>query len=354
MYGFIGVGITIAMNPDNGHLTARLNQGFEETDTEFLDSEINVGDNKWHHAVAVKGGSNFKLYLDGKNVASITDSVITPADSGTWAVSGEGKYNFGQGSASKDMYIDEFALIAADLSAAEVFELYQSIQNQTEWTASSLAVDPAVAAGFGPTIAEPAMTASAELPKVFPFIPPMNAEAMFLNPNYEAIKNVSETAEAMTAEAQGENPGWDVGENQQVLSMDASAMMPEAEVFVPGNFNANPFIAQAEMVEPATSSTLGALVNATTITAKAIFATPPAYILLSDDKWFTRLLEQNGDRALEPVQIQLTNLPNQKTQDVINPTYGLIDEVRKEVGASLKGAGPFSDADTGLSKKIYQ
>lgn len=45
---------------------------------------------------------------------------------------------------------------------------------------------------------------------------------------------------------------------------------------------------------------------------------------------------------------------DKKTQDVINPTYGLIDEVRKEVGASLKGAGPFSDADTGLSKKIYQ
>ena len=298
MYGFIGTGITIAMNADNGHLTARLNQGFGEFDTEFIDSEINVGDNKWHHAVAVKGGSNFKLYLDGKNVAGITNSVITPSDAGTWAVSGEGKYNFGQGSASKDMYIDEFALIAADLSAAEVFELYQSIQNQTEWTASALNTDVTVATGTGAIVNSEALTASAESPFfIAPSIYAATANTLFQQPNFEAIKNTDNLADPMTAEAQGENPGWDIGENNQVLHMDASAEMGDARALIPGFWNASPTIANASMVEPALSTTLGALVKPQSLNAKAAFILPPAYYLISDDAWYQRLLDVDYQSA---------------------------------------------------------
>lgn len=36
-----------------------------------------------------------------------------------------------------------------------------------------------------------------------------------------------------------------------------------------------------------------------------------------------------------------------------HPTYALVDDMRKQVGAAAKQAGPFSDADTGLAKKIY-
>lgn len=38
---------------------------------------------------------------------------------------------------------------------------------------------------------------------------------------------------------------------------------------------------------------------------------------------------------------------------VRQPTYTLLDDVRKDVGAAARMAGPFKDADTGLAKKLY-
>ncbi|TDV06071.1 transglycosylase SLT domain-containing protein [Paraburkholderia caballeronis] len=39
--------------------------------------------------------------------------------------------------------------------------------------------------------------------------------------------------------------------------------------------------------------------------------------------------------------------------EVKNPTYALLDDVRKNIGAGLKNQGPFKDADTGLLKALY-
>lgn len=298
MYGFIGTGITIAMSASTGHLTARLNRGFGPTDNESINSSINVGDNKWHHAVASKEGSNFKLYLDGKQVASISNSAITPADSGTWGVSAEGKYSFGQGSASKDTYIDEFAVLADGLSAQEVFEWYQSIQNPSEWTASALNKDVTVTTGTGTIVNATALTASALSPFfIAPSIYAATGTALFQNPNYEAIDNVNVLAEAMTASAQGENPGWDIGENNQVLHMDASAAMGDARALIPGFWNASPSIANANMVQPAISTTLGALVKPQSLNAKATLVVPPAYYSILDDNWYQRLLDVDYQSA---------------------------------------------------------
>jgi len=333
MYGFIGTGITIAMSASNGHLTARLNRGFGGTDNESLTSTTNVGDNKWHHAVATKDGSNFDLYLDGKKLTGITNSAITPADSGTWGVSAEGKYSFGQGSASKDTYIDEFAVLPGGLSAQEVFELYQAIQNKSDWTASSLAVDPAVAGGFGPTVAVLSMDASAELPNVFPFIPPFVAEAIFLQPNFEAIDNTNNLADPMLADAQAENPGFNIGENNSVVHMDASASFPDPRVLIPGKWNASPAIANpAEMVDPAISSTLGALIIAQSIPVQAIFVTPPAYKLITDDIWYQKLYLQhsivNGER------FKTDNLPSTTGSPSASAFLKLFDDVTSDVGGA--------------------
>lgn len=297
----------------NGTMRLRSSNG---TTTEDATSTTNYADNAYHMFVGVKDGSNLILYVDGVQAAINTSATHTFSDSGQFTIGGVP--NTAPSAATRNLTIDEVAVFNTAFTAQQALEIYQSVDWEMDWTATALAVDPAVSGGFGPTIAEPAMLADAELANVFPFIPPQLAEAIFLNPNYEATKNTDNLADPMTADAQGENPGWDIGENNQVLHMDASASFPDPRVLIPGFWNASPAIAiPAEMVEPAISSTLGALVKTTPITANAMFATPPAYILLSDDKWFTRLLEQNGDRALEPVQIQLTNLPNQKTQDVI-------------------------------------
>ena len=304
MYGFLGAGITLSIGATNGYLEARINQGFGETDTDFLTTTINVCDNKYHHAVGVRDGSSFKLYLDGKQVATMSNAATTLSDNATYAISGEGKFNFGQEPAAKALHIDEFAVLSSALSATQVFELYQSLSNATEWTASALAVDPAVSVGFGVILSEPAMTASAELPNVFPFINPITANAMLQQPNFEAIDNINIAHTVWEASAQGEDPGWDIGENNQVLHMDASAMMPEAEVFVPGNFNSNPGIATAEMVEPAFSSTRGALIKPQSLNANAFFALPPAYYLVFDDLWYSSLL--NVDYQSEEYEGKIT------------------------------------------------
>ncbi|RBL66422.1 hypothetical protein C3E98_037645, partial [Pseudomonas sp. MWU13-2625] len=39
--------------------------------------------------------------------------------------------------------------------------------------------------------------------------------------------------------------------------------------------------------------------------------------------------------------------------EVKNPSYALLDDVRKNIGAGLKNQGPFKDADTGLLKALY-
>jgi hypothetical protein len=95
----------------------------------------------------------------------------------------------------------------------------------------------------------------------------------------------------MTASAQGENPGFDIGENQSVLHMDASAAMGDSRALIPGFWNANPMIATAAtVVMPGFASTQGALINTQSMPANAFFALPPAYYLVTDDKWYQRLL----------------------------------------------------------------
>jgi hypothetical protein len=63
-----------------------------------------------------------------------------------------------------------------------------------------------------------------------------------------------------------------------------------------------------------------------------------------------RAEELGGAQNLSPLERMLmTKLNPEKGA----PTYALLDDVRKEVGAAARMAGPFKDADTGLAKKLY-
>lgn len=296
MYGFLGSGITLSIAATSGYLEARINQGFGGTDTDALTTTINVADNKYHHVVGVRDGSVFKLYLDGKEVASKTGCTTNLSDAATYAISGEGKFNFGQGSASKALHIDEFAVLSSSLSAEQVFGLYQSFSIATSWTASALAVQPSVATGTGRIINATALTASALSPFfIAPSIYAATGSALFQQPNYEAIDNTTNLADPMTASAQAENPGWDIGENNQVLHMDASALFVQPRVLIPGKWNASPAVSNANMVDPAFSSTRGAVIKAQPIAVNGIFVTPPAYKLITDDIWYQKLFLQHSE-----------------------------------------------------------
>jgi hypothetical protein len=57
-------------------------------------------------------------------------------------------------------------------------------------------------------------------------------------------------------------------------------------------------------------------------------------------------LEKNVLQKLSPKQVA--------EGDIKQPTYALIDNVRRDIGAAAKQSGPFADADTGLAKHLYK
>jgi hypothetical protein len=60
--------------------------------------------------------------------------------------------------------------------------------------------------------------------------------------------------------------------------------------------------------------------------------------------------ELGGATNLSPMEKQiLSKLKPESGQ----PTYALLDDVRKDIGAATRMAGPFKDADSGLAKKLY-
>jgi hypothetical protein len=248
------------------------------------------GDGNYHMVIGVKDGANMKIYVDGIERASMSTAAINLTDNGQFAIGGLPTVI--AAAASRTLSVDEFAVFNTAFSAQEAFNAYQALSWAMDWTATAAIVAPTYSAGFGPTIAQGPMTASAKMSVVFPPINPMKSDALFLNPNYAATKNTSNPVTVWTASAQGENPGWNIGEINAAIHLDASALFVEPRVLIPGKWNASPAIANpARMVEPAFSSTRGALIKPDPLPAKAFFQLPPAYYLVTDDLWYQRLLE---------------------------------------------------------------
>jgi hypothetical protein len=62
-------------------------------------------------------------------------------------------------------------------------------------------------------------------------------------------------------------------------------------------------------------------------------------------------LEKNVLRKLTPkVEVDADGV----VTGVKNPTYALIDDVRRDIGAAARQSGKFKDADTGLAKQLYK
>jgi hypothetical protein len=62
-------------------------------------------------------------------------------------------------------------------------------------------------------------------------------------------------------------------------------------------------------------------------------------------------LEKNVLRKLTP---KIEPDADGVVTSVKNPTYALIDDVRKDIGAAARQSGKFKDADTGLAKQLYK
>lgn len=68
-----------------------------------------------------------------------------------------------------------------------------------------------------------------------------------------------------------------------------------------------------------------------------------------------RAKDLGGAQNLSPMEKQILAklTPKQVPGGKVQPTYALLDDVRKDLGAAARAAGPFKDADTGLAKKLY-
>lgn len=284
-YNGSGIGLTLVVNA-SGQTLLRIFTSFSTSEL-ITNTNTNVTDGNYHLFVGVKDGSTLKLYIDGKLTNTLSSS-STLTDNGQFLLGGHGA--IAPSNLARDVTVDEIAMFASALTDSQVFEMWRSLTETMDTTATAAFPMPAYQAGTGVTTTADVSTASAFLPNVFPFVSPATATGLFQMPNFLAQKVVSVTADVMTASAQGENPGFDIGENNLVLHMDASAMMGDARPLIPGFWNANPSIAQAAMVQPALSTTLGALIKPQSFNANAFAPLPPAYFTIADDLWYQRLV----------------------------------------------------------------
>jgi hypothetical protein len=292
-----------------------------------LQSVSSYNDNKYHHVVLTKNGTSLKIYVDGKLENSMNTAAVNLTDSGTFTIGGETTYGIPT-TAAKNVYVDEVALFNYEMSAQEIFEFYQALSLEDgPGSASGELVMPTNIAGTGVSPAISPMlanTGTLPMPALSLGIGILHdhfeAFGAFVLPNYGANVNIDANygASPLTADADLHMPGFSVGEINAVVHMEASALMGNVTVILPGQVQASPGVANnATLVMPGIVTIKGARIFAETLNAYASLPIPPAYIQLTDDKWFNRLLNAHADRKTEPVQSFLSSLPNQTTSDVI-------------------------------------
>ena len=276
----------------------------------FLNSANNTLDSNYHLVVAVKDGTSFKLYLDGKEVASDTldSSIVLASDPGYGFVGGNEVTWFFQDNTPTEKYIDVVGATATAFTAQEVFNLYRLALPVDDMTASATFSTPVGLAGFGPTINAAPATASAlavdptQQDTVAPTIAPMTAFITTVTPNFATTANVTLGDGYFAASALMPTPQTQIGDEHGAAIFIATAEFPMPQIFIPGFYNASPSIATALFVDPALASTLGARVLAQPMTARAFSVTPPAYLSLFDDRWFNRLYAQHRDNPVVPTK----------------------------------------------------
>ena len=269
-------------------------------DTSLLDS--------YHLYTITETGGNAYLYIDGKSVGTITGVQSFPNYKKVFLnyTGFYGDYLVGPG-----QIIDEFQIWDYALTAQQVFELYQSITIDGPTAASSTFVMPTNIAGTGSTqdVDEMIVTTSTLPMPAFEMqtnelADPIAVFAEFLHPNYGADVNVNANYghTAFTASAELHMPGFSIGEINAVVHMEASALMVDALVILPGQVQVSPMVSSALLVMPGIVTIKGARIFAEVLTVRAIFPLPPAYQQLTDDNYYVRLYAEHSQKTTEATQ----------------------------------------------------
>jgi hypothetical protein len=234
---------------------------------------------RWYHVVARWDATDDYTYL------TINGSTETSANKNTGSgnnFSSNSSFNIG---GDCGLYFDYIALYSEQYNSTKLANS-QLTDHYNSFNAARSILQS------GNVLATP-MTATAMIPTtgVAPGVA-LTAFATFINPSFNTIKNKNVSATVLTASVQSENPVVSAGTTHGALHMDADADMgQDSHPFIVGVGFANPMIATALITVPTVSVQKGALIKPQSLNSNAFLPTPPAYYLVTDDRWYQRLLD---------------------------------------------------------------
>lgn len=297
-------------------------------------------DDKWHVIGATFDGSDLKLYIDGQLKSTTATSNVYITDTGHLELLGGEDEFWSIPSSTTAKYLDAVSVFNTVLTAQDMFEFYQSVSFITPMTANATLELPVGVFGYGPTINPGVMYASGLLvdptqqDTVRQLPTPMTAFATSVTPNYGAttVINVNYSGTVMTASAELHDPGYDIGEVNGAVPMDASALMPNALFSTPGRIQVNPGIAlDAKLPMPGIVTVKGAKIFAETLTARGILPLPPQYIQLTDDEYYNRLYRIHSQQRIQPIQQNLSSSSTQATTEIARSFLNFFNDTTADI-----------------------
>ena len=225
---------------------------------------------------------------------------------------------------NKNINADIITASALFADSAIATQRYVSVDAQPS-TASADIVNPGV--GLSTTITAAPATASAEavqptfsrtveFPHTF-----ATAHSDIVNPTVFAFGQVTVAAAVSTASAELHMPQFGIGENNSVDHMNATALFVMPTLIIPESVDAMTTTASATMVQPTVTSQLLGAVTASPMTATTDIITPPSYVNLLTDKWYSTLFTQHS--RLHGVRIPISNETGEailkRFDDVVTP-----------------------------------
>lgn len=330
-------GIQLRILTSTGYIEAR--SGNANSSFTSYSGNVDYADNKWHLAILVQDTNTLKLYVDGKEHISQSRSTAF-TDAGIFGI-GRLPGTTNTNTTSINKYIDETFVLTSAMTAQEAFEAWQKLRLEMDTTASASFPMVTNIAGTGTDQSVDAATASSEF--VMPAFStdqildaaPGTASALFVLPNFggNVVIDANYGHTAATANAVFHDPQFQIGDFHSADHMDASALMVHP-ISTGGGTIAVPTAVggPALMVDPGIVTIKGARVFADPARANAILPLPPAYIQLSDDDWYVRLLNAHNDKKIEGVQQQLSSLANQSTTDIVKGGFlTFFDDVNLDI-----------------------
>jgi hypothetical protein len=334
--GLDGNGFSLQMLATSGYLRIIAGNGNNTVST--YTGTTNYSDNKWHLATIVKSASTVKLYIDGKEHITASNSTAM-TDNGEFIIAGVAGIQ--AGASSRDTLIDEVFVTNTAFTAQEAFEAWQSLRLEMDTNATASLPMPTNIAGTG-TIQSVDEATSSALFMMPTFITdqildaaPGTASGLFLLPNFggNVVIDANYGSTAFEASALFHNPQANIGEVHFADHLDATALMVHP-ISTGGGTIAVPTATalDATFVMPGIVTIKGARVFANSMNSNAILPLPPAYLQLSDDDWYVRLYGAHFDGARESIQGTIGNLPNQPSTSVISGGFlTFFDDVTSDI-----------------------